>query len=126
MAISALPCGDGLCQFHPPLPRPSVAGAAACARAVGGAAAAGTGTAAASDTTMAAAPRHAAAPRVLTPARWILTDQLRVYWKALNESYVYGAVPFVPALLASRTQTENRYEPGVAVPVCQVYVLPDE
>jgi len=35
-----------------------------------------------------------------------------VYWNALKASYVLGAVPNVPRLAASRTQTENRYEPA--------------
>jgi hypothetical protein len=32
----------------------------------------------------------------------------KVYWKALNASYVLGGVPPVPGLPASRAQTENR------------------
>jgi hypothetical protein len=30
------------------------------------------------------------------------------YWKALKASYVFGLVPEVPGLPASRAQTENR------------------
>ena len=38
--------------------------------------------------------------------------QVSVYWNALNASYVYGALPFVPELLASRAHTEKRYGPA--------------
>jgi hypothetical protein len=34
--------------------------------------------------------------------------QLSVYWKALKASYLFGLVPEVPGLLASRAQTEKR------------------
>jgi hypothetical protein len=35
-------------------------------------------------------------------------DQLSVYWKPLTASYLFGLVPNVPGLLASRAQTEMR------------------
>jgi hypothetical protein len=31
-----------------------------------------------------------------------------VYWKALKASYLFGLLPKVPGLLASRAQTEKR------------------
>jgi hypothetical protein len=50
-------------------------------------------------------------------------EVVSVYWKALNASYVFGGVPPLPGLLASRAQTEKRYEPVGLPLVTQVKVL---
>jgi hypothetical protein len=34
--------------------------------------------------------------------------QLSMYWTVLKASYLFGLVPEVPGLLASRAQTEKR------------------
>jgi hypothetical protein len=46
--------------------------------------------------------------------------------KALNASYVFGAVPCTPSPLLSRAQIENRYEPERLPAVLQLIDAFDE